>query len=115
MATSPINTLWTVLMNHIPIGQWLNIGALYNLVEENFNAFTADDLQPVTAHNNEPKWHRNLRNALQRKRESGEILYDGNANYRIDRPYLWRMLKEATNNLNEPITYSEIRNYVLNK
>src|SRR5437773_10225369 len=105
--TTPINTLWTVLTANIPLQQWLDISTLYEIVEQNFNGFTADDIAPVTASNNEPTWHRNVRNALQRRRESGEILYDGNANYRIDKPYVWRMIKEAVNSFNGEISYPQ--------
>ena len=86
---TPINTLWTVLVNNIPLRQWINISELYRIVETNFISFTNDDLSPVTSNNNEPTWHRNLRNALQSKNNSGEILYDENANYKIERPYIW--------------------------
>lgn len=113
--TTPINTLWTVLTANIPLQQWLDISTLYEIVEQNFNGFTADDIAPVTASNNEPTWHRNVRNALQRRRESGEILYDGNANYRIDKPYVWRMIKEAVNALNGEISYPQIKEYIDNR
>jgi len=113
--TTPINTLWTVLEANIPLQQWLGISTLYDIVEQNFDGFTADDIVPVTATNNEPTWHRNVRNALQRRRESGEILYDGNANYRIDRPYIWRMIKEAVNALEGQISYPQIKEYINNR
>ncbi|MCF8278474.1 MAG: HNH endonuclease [Flavobacteriales bacterium] len=113
--TTPINTLWTVLTANIPLQQWLSISTLYDIVEHNFDGFTEDDLAPVTDTNNEPTWHRNLRNALQRRRESQEILYDGNANYRIDKPYVWRMIREAVNSLNGQITYPQIKEYIDNR
>jgi hypothetical protein len=113
--TTPINTLWTVLNANIPLQQWLDISRLYEIVEQNFDAFTRDDLAPVMTTKKEPTWHRNVRNALQRRRASGEILYDGNANYRIDRPYVWRMIKEAVNALNGPITYPQIKEYIDNR
>lgn len=78
-----VNTLWTVLITNMPSGQWLDISDLYETVKNNFNGFTKDDLVPVTPYNKEPTWHRNLRNALQRRRKSGEILYDGAAKYQL--------------------------------
>lgn len=102
-------------MSNIPIGQWLDIESLYNLVEENFDGFTTGDLSHVTEYNNEPKWHRNLRNALQRRRNGGEILYDGNANYKIDRPYVWRMIKEAVNHLGGQISYTQIKDFIASR
>src|SRR5690554_1283592 len=110
--TTPINTLWTVLVSNIPLRQWTNISELYNIVQSNFTLFTSDDLAPVTSYNNEPTWHRNLRSALQNKRKTGEILYDENANYRIDKPYVWRMIKEAVNSFDGQITYTQIKEFI---
>lgn len=112
--TTPINTLWTVLVSNIPLGQWTNISELYNIVQSNFSSFAQDDLAPVTTYNNEATWHRNLRSALQNKRKTGEILYDENANYKIDRPYVWRMIKEAVNSFDGQISYSQIKGFISN-
>lgn len=108
------NTLWTVLVANIPLQQWLNITTLYKIVEDNYSGFTRDDIASVTDTNNEPTWHRNLRNALQKKRGRNEILYDGSANYRIDTPYIWRMIQEAINKINQETSYSEIKEYIDN-
>ncbi len=113
MITS-VNTLWTVLVANIPLQQWLNITTLYKIVEDNYSGFTRDDIASVTDTNNEPTWHRNLRNALQKKRDRNEILYDGNANYRIDTPYIWRMIQEAINKIDHETSYSEIKAYIDN-
>ena len=113
--TTPVNTLWSVLINNIPLAQWLDIKTLYKIVEHNFTEFTPDDLHPVTAYNKEYTWHRNLRNALQRKRESNEIQYDGKAKYRIDKPYVWRMIKEAVKELNGTASYTDIKKYIADK
>jgi hypothetical protein len=112
--TTSINTLWTILVSNIPLRQWINIKELYIIVQTNYNYFTADDLAPVTDYNNEPTWHRNLRSALQNKKKTGEILYNENANYRIDKPYVWRMIKEAVHNLEGQISYSQIKEYISN-
>jgi|SRR5665647_1222719 len=110
--TTPINTLWTVLVSNIQLGQWTNISELYTIVKSNFTSFTTDDLASVTSYNNEPTWHRNLRSALQNKKKSGEILYDENANYKIDKPYVWRMIKEAVNSFEGQISYSRIKDFI---
>ena len=110
--TTPLNTLWTVLVSNIPLGQWTNISELYNIVQSNFSSLTQDDLAPVTTYNNEATWYRNLRSALQNKRKTGEIIYDENANYKIDRPYVWRMIKEAVNSFDDQISYSQIKEFI---
>ncbi len=112
--TTSINTLWTILVSNIPLRQWINIKELYNIVQTNYKSFTTDDLATVTKDHNEPTWHRNLRNALQNKKKIGEILYDEKANYRIDEPYVWRMIKEAVHNLEGQISYSQIKEYISN-
>jgi len=80
---TPIKTLWTVLKTNLPKGKWFNITDIYATIENNFKDFTTDDLKEVTPTNNEPTWHRNVRNALQIHKKKGEILYDGNANYKL--------------------------------
>jgi len=113
--TTKSETLWTVLVDNIPLAKWIDINDLYKIVEKNFNSFTDDDLSPVTKGRTDSTWRRNLRNVLQRKKKIGEILYNGNSKYKIDKPYVWRMIKEAVNNLDGEIQYSEIRNFILNK
>lgn len=112
--TTSINTLWTVLVNNIQLGHWTSINELYKIVQSNFTSFTIEDFVPVTSSSNEPTWYRNLQNALQNKRMTGEILYDENANYKIDKPYVWRMIKEAVNNLEGQISYAQIKDFISN-
>ncbi|MBK9318173.1 MAG: hypothetical protein IPM91_04630 [Bacteroidetes bacterium] len=113
MPVTTSNTLWSILMGNMPLGQWVPIQTLYEIVEANYGEMLIEeDLSPVTPTNNEPTWHRNLRNVFQNKTATGDLLYDGNANYRIDRPTVWRMVKEAVNNLVGEITYRQIKDYI---
>lgn len=110
--TTSTNTLWTTLVSNIRLGYWTDISELYDIVSSNYKSFTPSDYAPVTPTNSEPTWHRNLRNVLQNKRRTGEILYNDNAKYKIDRPYVWRMIKEAVNNLEGKISYSQIKDFI---
>ncbi|MBD81169.1 MAG: hypothetical protein CL840_19785 [Crocinitomicaceae bacterium] len=104
-------TLWTVLVSNIPLNQWVELNELYQLMEKNFKSFTLDDYKPVSNSNKEPTWHRNLRNVLQQKKKK-EILWDGNARYKIERPYVWRMIKDAINFLDGRATNQQIKDYI---
>lgn len=77
------NVLWSILQKKLKRDVWVDISELYSIVVGNYTEFTFDDWQPVTPTNKEPTWHRNLRNALQKKKATGEILYGGNANYQL--------------------------------
>lgn len=80
---TPIKNLWIVLETNLPKGKWFHITDIYATIENNFKDFTTDDFKVVTPTNNEPTWHRNVRNALQTHKKTGEILYDGNAHYQL--------------------------------
>lgn len=104
-------------MSSVPIGKWIEITGLYQIVEDNFRDFTSGDLSPVTSYNKEPTWHRNLRNALQSRKKRGEILWDGKARYKIERPSVRRMIQEAVNSISSnssKVSHSEINDYILN-
>lgn len=109
---TPVKTIWTILKTNMPHGRWVPISELYEIIERNYNQFTTDDLFPVTSYNNELTWHRNMRDVLQDRRRSREIYYDGSANYRIDKPYVWQMIKEAIEALNSEVPYSKIKAYI---
>ena len=112
---TPSRTLWTVLTTNMPRDQWLDIRELYKIVEINFNRFTQDDFVNSAPYNKEETWRRNLRNALQRRKDRGKILWDGNARYKLNRPYVWQMIKEAIDTINGPISYTEIKDYINKK
>jgi hypothetical protein len=86
MMVTPLNTFWTLMTTHLPKGKWLNISDIYSTIENNFDSFTSNDLKAVTRTNNEPTWHRNVRNVLHARRKSNEVLYAGNSRYQF--PYL---------------------------
>lgn len=82
MVTSS-SIFWEILKSNLTEGVWYNINDLYTIIQNNYDSFSESDLTPVTRYNNEPTWHRNVRNVLQIKKVKKEILYDGKANYRL--------------------------------
>lgn len=73
--------IWNIIQSHMPRGQWISLGNIYDLVER-FGNLDAEDLKPQSPTSDIPKWKRNVRNVLQRKRDI-EIQWDRNAKYRL--------------------------------
>lgn len=110
MRTS-IGTYWKIIVNNIPIGKWTSLHELYEIIEKN-TIFYQEDLFPVDKNKNDTVWRRNLRNTLQYYKSNGKILWDGNGNYKIDRPYIWRMIKDAICNLSGEVSQKQIIDYI---
>ena len=70
-----------VLRTHLPAGVWTDLRAIYEIVEANA-ALAPADLDPSAAGASDPRWHRNVRNLLQRWKDSEELEWDGDARYR---------------------------------
>ncbi len=73
--------MWNIIKSHMPRGQWILLSNIYDLVER-YGNLDAEDLKPQAPRHNIPKWKRNVRNVLQRKKNI-EIQWDGNAKYRL--------------------------------
>lgn len=74
---TPINTLWTIITTHLPRGKWHTPADIYKVVENNFHNFKPDDFDPCAPGNPQPKWQRNVRNALMSHKDKMEIIWDG--------------------------------------
>lgn len=80
MVTSQ-ETLRTLLNDFIPKDKWINITDIYDIIEKNIGVFQPNDLDFSTESNQQAKWKRNIRNALQTLKSNRQILWDGNSNY----------------------------------
>lgn len=73
---------WRIVSEHAPRGQWLRLGELYKLVSEHCELDEADR-ELVAEKGTSTRWHRAVRNALQRQKRSGELEWDAKAGFRL--------------------------------
>ena len=66
--------IWNIIKANMPRGRWISLQDIYSLVER-FGNLRTDDFEPEFHTSNVPKWKRNVRNVLQRKK-SKEIRWD---------------------------------------
>ena len=90
-----IPTLWKIIESNLKKGKWYIIDEIYQVVEQNYDDFTPDDLKSVIKGSTGPVWKRNVRNAFQSRRKTGDILYAGNAMYQI--PWVSRHTFDSEN------------------
>lgn len=112
---TPSSKLWSVIVANIPLGEWQSLDSLYQIVEDNYSNFTEEDLGPTMEGFPQEKWKHSVRNVIQNKKTKGEIEHDGQGNYRIERPYVWRMVLEAVRELPNPCSYGDIREFIRNR
>lgn len=74
--------IWSVIRSRLPRGRWVGLDDVYALVSSNV-ALDREDQLPQSPSSEIPKWKRNVRNVLQYRKGTGEIQWDGNANYRF--------------------------------
>ena len=74
--------IWVCLKKNIRRGHWTSVETIYEIVQNNLPLDT-EDFQPQSPSSDIPKWKRNVRNVLQYRKKTGEIEWDGRANYRI--------------------------------
>ena len=74
--------IWNVVRSGMPRGKWVRLDEIYSLVSSRVGLDREDHL-PQSPSSDIPKWKRNVRNVLQYRKSTGEIEWDGNANYRI--------------------------------
>jgi len=62
--------------------QWCHLEDIYKLIENNIK-LDSEDYDPQSPSSDIPKWKRNVRNVLQYRKKTGEVEWDGTANYRL--------------------------------
>ncbi len=74
--------IWSILLSKMRHGRWYELQELYVLVAEQATLSDAD-LGPDSPGSNSPRWERNIRNVLQRRKSLGDIDWDGRGRYRL--------------------------------
>lgn len=70
-----------ILSMKLTKGNWISIEQVYGLIEKYAN-LDSDDFEWQSPTSSIPKWKRNVRNVLQ-KRKTKDIEWDGHAKYRL--------------------------------
>ncbi len=74
--------MWELISSKLPRDEWIALPKIYSLVQNNLQ-LTDDDFLSSAPNTDEPKWMRNVRNVLQRRKTSGDIAWDKNGKYMI--------------------------------
>lgn len=74
--------IWECIRQHLPRKRWVPIGDVYSLVQSKLRP-DREDQEPQSPSSDIPKWKRNVRNVLQYRKRTGEIEWDGQANYML--------------------------------
>ena len=72
--------IWDMIQTKMPRGHWVSLEEIYRMVEE-YGNLSNDDFKPQSPASDIPKWKRNVRNALQYRKSTGEILWNREARY----------------------------------
>jgi len=82
MAITTQREFWEIIEAKLPRGRWVPFQDAYALVERNVT-LQPDDFLPAAPMTDDPKWNRNVRNVLQRRKTKGEIERDRAGKYMI--------------------------------
>ncbi|MEC7262956.1 MAG: hypothetical protein VXW38_04395 [Bacteroidota bacterium] len=74
-------TFRKIILEKLPKDSWINLSEIYHIVENNIDHFESGDFDPLADYNQQERWKRNVRNALQTLKAKDKIEWDGNANY----------------------------------
>lgn len=81
MATSQMK-MWKEIQSNLPKGEWVDLKHIYSIVEKNIK-LEPDDFIPAATTTKDPRWHRNVRNILQHRKQTEEVVWSGDARYMI--------------------------------
>ena len=77
-----LSEIWDIVKERMPRNELLTLQDVCDLVSRNCQ-LDAEDFGSQSPTSDLPKWKRNVRNVLQYRKRTGEIEWDGDANYRI--------------------------------
>lgn len=77
--------LWRVIERTLDSTEWTSLQTLYGAVEA-AALLNEHDCVPARPGSRSPRWKRNVRNVLQSRRASGDVLWDGRGSYMLRSP-----------------------------
>ena len=72
--------MWDLMCRRLPKGEWVSLQDIYDLIEGEVD-LEPDDFEPAATTTTTPRWKRNVRNILQYRKGTGEIVWSGDARY----------------------------------
>jgi len=76
------SVLWDAIQRILRRDQWMELSEIYDRVAS-LVQLDDEDFQPQSPTSNIPKWKRNVRNVLQYRKRTREVLWNGKAAYRL--------------------------------
>lgn len=74
---------WEIVRTYaLSTNEWTALTDIYEVVRRRY-ALGPEDWAPYRPSHSEPRWQRDVRNVLQRRKRKGEITWDGDVNYRL--------------------------------
>lgn len=73
---------WRIVSEHAPRDRWMRVSELYELVRDHYDLDEADR-ELIAGKGTSTRWHRAVRNALQRQKGSGDLEWDAKAGFRF--------------------------------
>lgn len=74
--------MWGVIKEKLPVNQLVELQRIYSLVERNVK-LTPDDWLPSAKGTADPRWKRNIRNILQYRKKTSEVIWMGEGKYAL--------------------------------
>ena len=74
--------IWDCIKTTLPKGSWFYLDDIYNQIKNSI-CLANDDYEPEAPGSNIPKWKRNVRNVLQYRKNSGQILWKAKCKYLV--------------------------------
>jgi hypothetical protein len=74
--------IWDIMVMKMPQNEWVSLQDIYAIVKRN-HQLDDEDYLPQAPRSDLPKWQRNVRNVLQRRKSIGHIEWNGYAQYRL--------------------------------
>lgn len=72
--------IWDIMVMQMPRQRWVSLEEIYQLIER-CGELDVEDAKPQSPTSDIPKWKRNVRNVLQYRKGTGEVLWNGDARY----------------------------------
>ena len=82
------DAIWDAISQGMERGRWTSVDSIYDIVHER-SAIDDEDLEPQAPGQATPKWKRNVRNVLQRRKAKGDIEWDTAGMYRLPMERSW--------------------------
>jgi hypothetical protein len=74
--------MWKEMQLEMEKGKWYTLQSIYQIIQNKL-PLQNDDWNPAALSTDDPRWHRNIRNILQYRKKTDEIVWSGDARYML--------------------------------